>query len=119
MLFARKKETKDNSGVMSVVYYAVVSRIATLALMIMANALLPTHNPSGVHLFRPTEYPVPAEPGVGGPLAPFTRWDSAWLLSIAEDDYPTASSSESRYIFTATFKLSVCLFLGFFKPPEG
>lgn len=95
MLFARKKETKDNSGVMSVVYYAVVSRIATLALMIMANALLPTHNPSGVHLFRPTEYPVPAEPGVGGPLAPFTRWDSAWLLSIAEDDYPTASSSES------------------------
>lgn len=81
---------------MSIALCAVASRIATLALMALANELLPTHNATGVHVFRPTEYPVPAEPGVGGLLASFTRWDSAWLLSIAEDGYPTASSPDSR-----------------------
>lgn len=75
---------------MNVVFVAIASRIALLALMALASDLLPTHGAGGVHLYRPADYPVPAGPGVGGPLAAFTRWDSAWLLSIAENGYPTA-----------------------------
>lgn len=70
---------------------AVISRIVTLALMILASGLLRTHDAGGVHVFRPTKYPSPSPPGVGGLLAPFTRWDSAWFLSIADSGYPVPS----------------------------
>lgn len=67
---------------------AITSRLATLVLMIVANQVIPTHNATGVHVFHPTQFPVPSRPGVGGILAPFTRWDSAWFLSIAHAGYP-------------------------------
>lgn len=67
---------------------AAASRVTTLALMVVANRLLPTHDATGVHLYRQDIYRVPGDPGVGGWLAPFTRWDSAWFLSIADCGYP-------------------------------
>lgn len=86
----------------TVVSIAVASRVATVALTILANALLPTHDAGGVHKFRPRTFPVPAGPagvdgrggvGNGGVLSAFTRWDSAWFLSIADNGYPGRSVS--------------------------
>lgn len=86
----------------TVISIAVTSRVATVALAILANALLPTHDAGGVHKFRPRTFPVPAGPtgidgrsgvGDGGVLSAFTRWDSAWFLSIADSGYPGRSSS--------------------------
>eukprot|EP00752_Nemacystus_decipiens_P008820 g7872.t1 len=89
---------KPNTGTTKIVCVAVASRIATVALMILANALLPTHDAGGVHKFRPRTFPVPAGPGGidgrdGGVLSAFTRWDAAWFLSIADSGYPCPSLS--------------------------
>ena len=82
----------------TVLSVAVASRVSTIALMILANALLPTHDAGGVHKFRPRTFPVPAGPGGidgrdGGALSAFTRWDAAWFLSIADSGYPSPSLS--------------------------
>ena len=81
----------------TIVSVAVASRVATVALMILGNALLPTHDAGGVHKFRPRTFPVPAGPGIygrdGGVLSAFTRWDAAWFLSIADSGYPSPSWS--------------------------
>lgn len=76
---------------------AAASRVATVALMILANEFLPTHDATGVHKFRPTVFPAPSSRGSGGGgvLAAFTRWDSAWFLSIADSGYPY--SPEQHY----------------------
>lgn len=89
--------TKPNA-ITTVVSVAVASRIATIALMVLANAVLPTHDAGGVHKFRPRTFPVPAGPaGIdgrdGGVLSAFTRWDAAWFLSIADSGYPSPSLS--------------------------
>lgn len=76
----------------TIVSCAVASRAATIALLILANELLPTHDATGVHKFRPRAFPVPAGPGAGGALAAFTRWDAAWFLSIADSGYPLVDS---------------------------
>lgn len=78
----------------TVAFSAAASRVATVALMMLANELLPTHNAAGVHKFRPDTFPVPAGPGVGGTLAAFTRWDAAWFLSIADSGYPSVQDDE-------------------------
>ncbi|CAM9424023.1 unnamed protein product [Ectocarpus fasciculatus] len=78
----------------TVISVAVASRAATVALMVLGNAVLPTHDAGGVHKFRPRTFPVPsggAGTGSGttsGVFAAFTRWDSAWFLSIADSGYP-------------------------------
>ncbi|CAM9187566.1 unnamed protein product [Laminaria digitata] len=84
---------------------AMASRVATVALMVLANTLLPTHDATGVHKFRPRSFPVPSRPatadggggggggGDGGILSAFTRWDAAWFLSIADAGYPGGRSS--------------------------
>lgn len=65
--------------------------------MITANKFLPTHDASGVHKFRPTIFPAPAGPGVGGTFAAFTRWDAAWFLSIADSRYPSVQPREQHW----------------------
>ncbi|CAM9730433.1 unnamed protein product [Ectocarpus sp. 13 AM-2016] len=77
----------------TVISVAVASRAATVALMVLGNAVLPTHDAGGVHKFRPRTFPVPsaragAGTGTGGVFSAFTRWDSAWFLSIADSGYP-------------------------------
>lgn len=89
------RATKPNTTT-TIITVAVASRVATIALMILANALLPTHDAGGVHKFRPRTFPVPAGPGGidgrdGGVLSAFTRWDAAWFLSIADSGYPSPS----------------------------
>eukprot|EP00903_Cladosiphon_okamuranus_P021474 g19741.t1 len=89
--------TKPTTAAATVFSVAVASRVATVSLMVLANALLPTHDAGGVHKFRPRTFPVPAGPvGVdgrdGGALSAFTRWDAAWFLSIADSGYPSPSS---------------------------
>ena len=77
-----------------------------MALMVLANTLLPTHNATGVHKFRPRSFPVPSRSaaagggsdggdggGGGSILSAFTRWDAAWFLSIADAGYPGDRSS--------------------------
>ncbi|CAM9113242.1 unnamed protein product [Hapterophycus canaliculatus] len=89
-----------HSPVRTIINVAVVSRVATITLMILANAILPTHDAGGVHKFRPRTFPVPAGPvggGGGGGIScgvfsAFTRWDSAWFLSIADSGYPQSSA---------------------------
>lgn len=72
---------------------AVISRVATVCLMILGNALLHTHDAGGVHKFRPRTFPVSPDSGNGGGVfSAFTRWDSAWFLSIADSDYPQSSA---------------------------
>lgn len=91
--------------VTTLLFAAVASRVATVALIILANALLPTHDATGVHKFRPTSFPVSSRPaatgvgsdgggggGSGGILSAFTRWDAAWFLSIADAGYPGGRS---------------------------
>ncbi|CAM9343729.1 unnamed protein product [Choristocarpus tenellus] len=81
--------------------WAVYSRVMTVALMILANALLPTHEADGVHLFHPEYYPISPDTETFGTsdipaLAAFTRWDAAWMLSIAECGYPSSSNRLRR-----------------------
>lgn len=78
-----------NRQAVNVALYAVASRIATLALLVLSSIVLPTHDASGVHKFRPGTFLVPGGSDIGRPLAAFTRWDSAWFLSIANSGYPT------------------------------
>lgn len=80
---------KHNRQAVSVAFYAAASRIATLALLVLSSIVLPTHDASGVHKFRPGTFLVPGGSDIGRPLAAFTRWDSAWFLSIADNGYPT------------------------------
>lgn len=102
-------------NVTTILSAAVASRVATVALMVLANSLLPTHDATGVHKFRPSSFPVPSRPtavdsssgsgggrggGVGGGggrgiLSAFTRWDAAWFLSIADAGYPGGRSRSS------------------------
>lgn len=82
-----------HSPVRAIVHVACVSRVATITLMILANAVLPTHDAGGVHKFRPRTFPVGVTDsgngdGWAGVLSAFTRWDSAWFLSIADSGYP-------------------------------
>lgn len=74
----------------TVISVAMASRAATVALMVLGNAVLPTHDAGGVHKFRPRTFPVPSGAGTGtsGVFSAFTRWDSAWFLSIADSGYP-------------------------------
>ena len=72
----------------TVAFYAAASRVAIIALLVLSNMLLPTHDASEVHKFRPITFPVPGRPAAGGLLAAFTRWDAAWFLSIAGNGYP-------------------------------
>lgn len=81
-------ETHNRQAV-SIAFYAAASRIATVALLVLSSIVFPTHDASGVHKFRPGTFLVPGGSDIGRPLAAFTRWDSAWFLSIADNGYPT------------------------------
>lgn len=90
-VFNRSTMIQSRRRLTTVICCAVASRIATIALMILANELLPTHDAGGIHTYRSGTFPVPTGPGVGGALSSFTRWDAAWFLSIADSGYPTAT----------------------------
>lgn len=81
-----------------VVGFAIATRLAMAALLVLFDQLLPDHDPNVEVVWR---HLLPSDPSVTSPSAaawaaalsrPFTRWDSAHLLGVARDFYTTEAS---------------------------
>ena len=81
-----------------VVGFAIATRLAMAALLVLFDQLLPDHDPNVEVAWK---HLLPSDPSVTSPSAaawaaalsrPFTRWDSAHLLGVARDGYTTEAS---------------------------
>lgn len=77
----------------------VISRALTLAAAVLFDRLLPDHDAEGVELFQ-HEWSSPLAAAL---LTPFTRWDAAHFLSIAQLGY----DRDYRLVFFPLFPLLI------------
>ncbi|CAM9821327.1 unnamed protein product [Chrysoparadoxa australica] len=74
---------------------SMISRVLTVLAMILFNATFSDHAAGGVHEYKHYSSSNANEPSLRHTIPQtFTRWDSAWLLTIAEEGYPVPSSAE-------------------------
>ena len=75
-----------------IVARASLSRIATVALFVIANYRYLNHKPSGALIFTPNPACIHTKF-----ILPFTRWDAAHMLLIAQQGYQTNQMSHAFF----------------------